>query len=316
MKRFFWMLAALCLSGFLGEAAQAGDKKLAVLTAASMRGAMDELAVLYRKQNPGLEVTVQSGGSTALARKALDLQQAADVIVLADESLFGDLLEPKWCSYHVRFATEHIVLAYHESAPGSKGINSKNWAQVLLKEDVRIGMANPKTVPVGYRTLMALKLADLLPGGGGIEKGVLGKVGERNLRSDVAELIAPLETGAFDYAFVYGATAKEAGLPFVELPPEVNLGDPNRTEEYAKVSVEISGKNPGETIAKKGGPVLYGASVGKAAKLPKEAEDFLSLLLSEKGRAILEKRGFGVVREEKHLFAGSVPEALRKQAAR
>ncbi|MEW6775995.1 MAG: extracellular solute-binding protein [Bdellovibrionota bacterium] len=316
MKRIGWILAAISLAGLFGGTARAEDKKLAVLTAASMRSTMDELAALYRKQNPGLEVTIQSGGSTALARKALDLQQPADVIVLADESLFGDLLEPKWCSYHVRFATERVVLAYHESALGSKGIDRKNWAQVLLKEDVRIGMANPKTVPVGYRTLMALKLADLLPGGGGIEKSVLAKVGERNLRSDVAELIAPLETGAFDYAFVYGATAKEAGLLFVELPPEVNLGDPNRTEEYAKVSVEITGKNPGETIAKKGGPVLYGASVGSATKLPKEAEGFLSLLLSEKGRAILEKHGFGVVRDDKYLFAGSVPESVRKQAAR
>ncbi len=281
--------------------------------AASLGKAMEDLAKLYEERHPRhpeVDVAVQTGGSTALARKALELDLPADVIALADDSLFPDLLYPNWCNFYLRFASERIVLAYTDHSPGRRRINTKNWAQVLSQEKVNVGMGNPTQVPVGYRALMALRLADLQPGGGGIEKAILEKSPEKNWRSDVAELVAPLQAGALDYAFLYGGTAKDAGLSFVELPPEINLSDPARADAYAKVSVTIAGKNPGEKIEKKGGPIVYGIGLAAKPRGGADAEEFLALLFSKDGRRILESHGFTLIRDRVHLVRGELPRAL------
>ena len=287
-----------------------------VVGAASMRGVLDELGDRYEDAHPGARVRVQTGGSTALARMVLELDLRADLLLLADAELFEDLLVPRWTTFHVRLASDRVVLAYTDDSIGAGEVAGDTWVDLLLRDDVEVAIADPDQAPVGYRTLLALRLAEGLYPGIGLERRVWEKARARNLRPDVAALLAPLEAGAVDYAFLYQATARAAGLRYVELGPAIDLGDPSRAAAYARVEVRIRGRTPGETIVKRGAPIVYGASIPAAATSP-DSIDLLALLISHEGRALLERHGFTPVPADV-VLAGTVPEAIaaRLRAAR
>jgi len=60
---------------------------------------------------------------------------------------------------------------------------------------------------------------------------------------------------------------------------------------YLQVSVELSGEKPGETISRKGAPMVYGITVPKTAVHPELGMKFVSFVLSEKGKEIMAKNG-------------------------
>lgn len=289
------------------RAGAAAPAELCVGVAASLQGAFRELAERFEQGHPGVRVRIRSGGSTALARKALDLGLDVDVLALADARLFERMLLPQWTDFYVRFASERIVLAMNPNAAGAGRISTENWWEVLTTEDVKIAMADPDQAPVGYRTLMTLRLADKLHPGARIEQRIRERIGEANIRADVAELIAPVQAGAVDYAFLYGATAEGADLKFIELPAKVNLGDPAEEEFYARVSVETRGEEPGTTVLHRGGAIVYGASVATKARAPELANEFLTLLISGEGKAVLRRFGFSPVERRDLLLSGNVP---------
>lgn len=285
-----------------------------VVGAASMRGVLDELATRYEQSHPGARVRVQTGGSTALSRMVLELDLRADLVVLADAELFEDLLEPQWTSFHVRLASDRVVLAYTDDSVGAEFVDGSNWQDVVLRDDVEVAIADPDQAPVGYRTLLALRLAGRLRPGADLERRVWNKARARNLRPDVAELLAPLEAGAVDFAFLYRATARAAGLRYVELGPDVDLGDPSRFAGYARVEIRIRGRTPGETIVKRGAPIVYGASIPAEGYRPDSIE-LLAELLSDEGRALLERHGFTPVPADMVLTGRLPPQVAERLGA-
>lgn len=308
-----------CESNPKGESAAPAAKEapaqvseLNVVAAASLGHVLAEFEKNFEQSHPGLDVRVRTGGSTALARQVLDLGSKADVLLLADEKLFSELLEPAWCKAHVKFASERVVIAYTEGSVAADEINAENWHEVLLRDDVKVGMADPDKAPVGYRTRMLLQLAALDLPGSDLEAKVLAKVGTAGMRADVAELLAPLQAGAMDYAFVYGTTAATAGLRILELPEKINLSSPDYAEHYAKASVTVAGRNPGETITRKGKPIVYGASLNGQTPARELAGEFLALLLSEQGSRMLSTEGFQVRAVEGDLSAAGLLERLSK----
>lgn len=266
--------------------------RLDVVAAASLGPVLAQFAAAFEQANPGTDVRVRTGASTLMARQVGELGISADVLMLADEKLFSEILEPHWCRDHVRFLSERIVIGYTDHSRAAGEISAENWTEVLLREGVRVGMADPGKAPVGYRTRMVLQLAEIGMPGSDFEKRVLSRVGERNRRADVAELIAPLQAGALDYAFLYGTTAASAGLRILELPEKINLGSRDFAQHYGKASVEVAGRSPGETLVRTGRPIVYGASLNGASKARDQAAEFLAYVLSGKGRAIFAEQGF------------------------
>lgn len=263
-----------------------GERPLRVMAAASLRDVMEELAARYEAENPGTKVSVETGGSVALARRVRELAADVDVLFLADEALFGELLEPDWTGFHLRYATDRLVLGYTDDSIGAEGIDPESWPEVVGRADTTIAMADPELAPVGYRTLMALRLYDLLNPGRDLENMVVDQVGARHLRANVADLLAPLQAGAVDYAFLYAATARAAGLRVVELPAQINLGELRLAATYARVAINIGNGQLPHT----GGPVVYGVSLADETLARAEAIEFLRLAMGEVGRQLLVDR--------------------------
>ena len=280
-----------------------GEPPLRVMAAASLRGVVEELAERYEAEHPGITVRIETGGSVALARRVRELAIDVDVLFLADATLFGELLEPDWTSFHLRYATDRLVLAYTDESVGAAMIDGESWPHVLGRSGVTIAMADPSLAPVGYRTLAALRLYDLLWPGHDLENLVVGKVGVRHLRANVADLLAPLQAGAVDYAFLYAATARAAGLRVVELPAQMNLGELRLAPVYARVAVDF-GK---ERLPRPGAPVVYGVSIPDGAPARSQSIEFLRLALDEVGRQILTESGLTPVTGEDRPVAFGLP---------
>jgi len=158
-----------------------------------------------------------------------------------------------------------------------------------------VGRSDPDMDPCGYRALMVLKLADIhYPperGGGSIEKRVLANSPPRCVRPKSTELASMLQSKQLDYAFMYRSSAVQHHIPFVALPAEIDLSDPQRDKGYAKVSVRVSGKTPRDHVEYPARSIAFGVTVPNDAPHREAGQDFVVFMLGREGRAVFDALG-------------------------
>ena len=270
-----------------------------------MRAALDSFTA-----QTGTLVSTISAGSVDAARRITELHDVPDVIALADEEVFPALLMPKAVAGYSVFARNRMVIAV-SSRHASDCTDSTNWFHAVTRNDVEIGRSNPDLDPAGYRALMVLRLASRLYNAPGFERAVLARSPERNVRPKSSDLIALLETGALDYAFVYETSARAAGLHSIALPSALDLGDDAHAADYASVTVRIAGAARGDSVTVHGSPIRYALAVPRDAPHPAEAKALGEFLLSPKGLAAL--RGAGLETIVPHYV--SADSAVRRATA-
>jgi molybdate/tungstate transport system substrate-binding protein len=280
------------------------SRRLVVFNAGSLGRPLREALDSFAATHPGLVVAQENAGSLESARKLTELGKIPDVIALADEAVFPALLIPAHADWYATFARNEMVLAYTGRSTGAAEITPENWAEILRRPGVRTGRSDPALDPNGYRTLMVLQLEERRSGRAGLAAELLAAMPERYLRPKEADLVALLQAGELDYAWSYTSVARAAGLKYVDLPPEVDLSDPGRTELYATASVTIPRSGPPSTqhpapstVTILGAPILYALSIPRAAANPADAEAFVRWLFGPVGREVLERNGFTVLEE-------------------
>ena len=278
-----------------------------VFTAASLavpfRAALDSFA-----RRTGTVVRRENGASLDLARRITELHRVPDVIALADEEVFPQLLVPRATSWYARFARNRLVLAYTDRSHGAARISAVNWHRVLLRSDVRVGRSDPRLAPVGYRTLLLYRLAESHYRQPGLAARLEARTPPALLRANASELVALLQAGELDYIVDYESLASANRLRFVRLPPEIDLGDPARAREYARASVRVARRT--DTTTHSGSPIVYAASVPRAALHPAAGARFLAYLLSPAGRSLLRAHSVDAL-VTPDLVGDSMPRALR-----
>jgi molybdate/tungstate transport system substrate-binding protein len=228
----------------------------------------------------GTVIQRESGASLEHVRKITELHRTPDVLLLADADVIPELLVPKYATWYAEFARNRLVVAYTPRSRHANEVNADNWTTILERPDVEVGRTDPNLAPVGYRTLLMLRLAERYYKRSGLADSLLKNAPERNIRPNAAELAALLAAGELDYIYDYQSVAESNGFRFVALPSDIDLGDPNRAAEYAKVSVRVRGSTPGQTLTIKGEPILYGLTVPASAPHAGTAKRFLDYLTS------------------------------------
>ncbi|OYV65013.1 MAG: hypothetical protein B7Z72_12625, partial [Gemmatimonadetes bacterium 21-71-4] len=147
------------------------------------------------------------------------------------------------------------------SRKGASRINADNWRTIVTEPGVQVGRADPNTDPSGYRTLLAMQLAARYYHEPPLYRRLLAAAPERNVRPREADQVALLETHQLDYIWTYQNLADENGLRYIKLPDAVDLGTPADSATYATVSTRVLGKQPGDTLSMRGGPILFAAAV-------------------------------------------------------
>jgi molybdate/tungstate transport system substrate-binding protein len=131
------------------------------------------------------------------------------------------------------------------------------------------------------------------------------------IRPKEVDLVGLIEANAVDYMFQYKSVAIQHDLKFIDLPDEINLGDPGKNNIYNSVSFDVSGNTPGSKMTVKGEYINYSLSVLSNAENKNEAIDFVSFLLSNEGMEIFRKNGQDPIIPFSTDQADQIPEKLR-----
>ncbi|MBN2207802.1 MAG: extracellular solute-binding protein [Candidatus Coatesbacteria bacterium] len=287
---------------------------LVIFHAGSLAVPLMEVSEAFMKEHPGVKIIREAAGSRSCARKISDLNRPCDVMASADYTVIDTLLIPNHASWNIKFASNEMAIVYHDGSRLAEKINKGNWLDILNNEVVRFGRSDPNADPCGYRAVLTMKLAEKYYKRPGLAEKMLEK-DAKYVRPKETDLLALLESNTIDYVFLYRSVAEQHGLRFLLLPDEVNLKQASLADLYNSVSVEISGKKPGETITQRGEPMVYGVTIPKNSSNPKAALAFVEFLLNEKkGMAIMEKNGQPSVVPSLTSTYSMLPESLRKFA--
>jgi molybdate/tungstate transport system substrate-binding protein len=291
MKYFslLFILSFLLLTG-CGNSRSSKTKEIIVFHAGSLSVPFNQLKEAYEKMHPDIKILLEPAGSIMCARKVTELKKPCDILASADYFVINELLIPEYTSWSVRFATNEIVIAYSEKSRYSGEINADNWTDILLRDDVIYSRSDPDADPCGYRAVFTIMLEEKLYGKHGLTEKMLAK-NKDFIRPKEVDLVALIESNAADYMFQYKSVAIQHGLKYVELPDDINLSDPGKSEIYKSVSIDVTGKEPGKKMKVTGDYINYSMTVIDSAPAKEEATDFLCFIIGEEGLEILRKNG-------------------------
>ena len=306
MKKYGNIVLILGLIATFGFAKQ----KVIVFHAGSLSVPFAQMEKAFEAKYPQYDVVREAAGSRACARKITDIHKRADVMASAAYKVIDNLLIPDFAKFNAQFVTNEMVIAYTSKSKYAGEINVQNWPEIFLRAGVKVGHSNPNLDPCGYRSILVTKLAEIYYKKPGFYSKLLGygdsyKNGEENrdkviVRPKETDLLGLLEAGAYDYLYIYKSVAKQHGLKYIVLPPQISLKSKKYSKFYKQVTFKITGKKPGIYITKKGSPMIYGITVVQSKKYnlprnPDGAVKFVNFVLSAKGQAIMKKNGQGVI---------------------
>jgi molybdate/tungstate transport system substrate-binding protein len=321
MRASSGFLLAVTLVGGLSCDSKPQKTQLRVFMADALLRSFNVLGQAFERANPNVELVQIPSGSVLAAKRITEANDFADVLAVADYRVIDNLMRPAYADWSICFATNEIGIVYTDASSGAAQLTADNWFDILSRAGVQVGASNPLHDPCGYWTELCWRLADLhypaAAGGGSITQRMTAKLGQPDSRrSDAEQLLQLVESrGGIDYAFVYRSQALQHHLPFLRLPPEINLGDPNYADLYRRVSIELPGAQPGSTVRKTGDAIVFAVTIPKVARQPDLAARYVAFLLSPAGRSLLTDSYVMVVDQPWTSDPGSLPELLRKTVA-
>ncbi len=301
-----------------------GSVKLQVIIAGSLLVPFQALEKEFESKNPGIDVQLEGHGSVQVIRSVTELGNVADLVAVADAQLIPLMMytaekpgsSDPYASWSIRFSTNRLGLAYRAESAFASEIDSGNWPEIISRPDVAIGLADPRIDAMGYRSLMAIQLAEDYYGDDGLFERAVGAAFDPpvavtkkdgvntiaipevvkstqtrvKLRSYSIQLMALLESGDLDYSFEYESVAKQRGLEFLALPPAVDLSSPDCEDEYRQVEVSLDFRRFASLVPSfRGTQIQYALTIPGNAPHPEEAARLIAFLLGPDGRRIFEQ---------------------------
>jgi molybdate/tungstate transport system substrate-binding protein len=311
LRPFFALLFTIGCSASSDDKTPSARDTLLVYEAASLTGPMRAALDTFARRT-GAVVAEEHGASLELARRITELHRIPDVIALADQEVFPEMLMPGATSWYAAFARNRMVIAYTDRSRYAAELTPANWRSIVLRDDVLFGRTDPALAPAGYRTLLVYKLAERFYREPGVAARLEAKTPPRLQRGNATELAALLSAGELDYIIDYESLARAQNFKFIQLPPEIDLGDPAHAAAYREATVRVW--NGRDSVTRTGAPILYGISIPRAAPHVGAGLRFLEFLLDADGKAIL-RRGHVDALDRPQLVGDSAPPTLRTLAA-
>ncbi len=302
---------AMCIGG------TGGQTQVRVICAGSLVAPFEALEEAYEAEHPDIDIVLEAHGSIQVIRQVSELGLEAEVLAVADYSLIPLLMyggEEPDATWYIQFATNKLGIAYHKGSAYASVMSRESWYDILSREDVMLGLSDPRFDASGYRTLMILQLAEAYYGDENIMESVLGnsfstslEVSESDkgilitvpeifesvsdhiaLRGSSVQLLSLLEAGAIDYAFEYENVSRYYGLEYLQLPESIDLSSDSLATGDIPVLVDLAFKRFSTVvpsfIAQK---TYYAVTIPTTARHTDKAEEFVAFMLSERGKDIM-----------------------------
>ncbi|MDQ1311848.1 MAG: molybdate transport system substrate-binding protein [Euryarchaeota archaeon] len=262
-KRVFVALFAALVLSISAGFAQSPDE-LTVFTAASLTGAFGEIGEMYENET-GIHVAFNFDGSQAL-RTQLENGAYADVFASANMKQMNAVRESGLMnnSSVAIFTKNKLALIVPKDNPA----NIRNLTD-LARPGIKIVMGT-KDVPVGdYALQIIARLGNDSAYGPDYERDVLANVISQE--TNVNYVVTKVALGEADAGFAYVSDVTQDMISKIDkivVPDEYNI-----IAEYP-MGMLMESKYPGESLV------------------------FMDLVMSDEGRAVLEKYGFDPVESE------------------
>lgn len=230
------------------------NKEIYVLAAASLTDVLTELANNY-KQETSTEIIFSFASSGALQAQ-IEASAPADIFFSAAQKQMNALEEKGLIDSETRkdLLENKVVLI----SPKNSNLNIKSFTDITNSNVKKLGLGEPKNVPVGQYSeeiLSNLSILDIAK-----EKAVYG--------SDVRNVLDWVETAEVDCGIVYATDAKIAK------------------------NINIIAEAPEGTNKK----VIYPISIIKSSQNKEEAKKFIEYISTDKSKEIFQNYGFTLVK--------------------
>ena len=273
------------------------DKDVYVMYAGSLVNIFENEIKLAFQNLTGYNFIGEGKGSVQISNMILDGFRKPDIFVSADTTPIERLINHSLplANWLVKFGSAELVIAYNPQSPFApellKASNGEiPWYKILEKEGLKFGRTDPELDPKGYYTIITAKLANIYYNDSTIKDKILGE--DRNKEQILPEEILKsiLDSGQIDATAAYKHEAIAKGLPYITLPDQINLSEPNYTNFYNKIYYKLG---TGETIS--GNPIFFSFTIPNTVENIEGAMSFVKFLLSENGKKILEKVGLSPI---------------------
>lgn len=288
------------------------QQTVSVLYAGSLAAVMEDGIGPAFVHTSGEGYQGEAQGSLGAAQMIRGRVRTPDVFISSDASVNDDVLmgprNGNLVKWYVDLASSQLVIGYNPRGKFAEKFRAAEtgkipWYEVLETPGVRFGRGDPSIDPKGYRTLFLFHLAAdyyrrpelaTLPGDAMNPAQVFPEV----------VLMARVESGQFDAGIFYKHEVVAHKMPYISLPPEINLGDSRFAADYAKQTYT---KASGEKVS--GSPILFTIMIPETVKHREAAIQFVHLLLASPD--LWTQFGFGTLKHQVSGDAASVPAELR-----
>jgi molybdate/tungstate transport system substrate-binding protein len=241
------------------------------------------------------------------------------------ESVGGDNvtpLFPKFTKWYVQYAGTSIVVAYNPNskyasqfkaiADGSKPLT--DLFTLMQTPGFKLGRTDPAIDPQGRDFIYMLELAQgfyHLPSNT-VTNILGGPAGSSTSPQIFAEssLDSTLQSGQLDASSAFITQAIELHLPYIPLPPQINLGDQSMAAHYATATVTITPAGSAPTT-KSGSPQVIDITI--IGKPTPAAIAFVKYTLSKEGLALYKAGGFTLLTPTANGTTSAIPAAVSSE---
>ncbi|CAM3532665.1 ABC transporter substrate-binding protein [Rouxiella silvae] len=291
------LLGALVMGS--AAAANAADN-INVTYAGSMGVVMDKyLGPTFAKQH-NVNYQGQGQGAYGMANLLASKKVVADVFVSITPGPIDVLKKAGLVDTSVPVASTSMVIAYNPKGKFAQQFaaikdhkaGAEPWWKVLQSPGLHFGRTDPATDPQGQNIIFTMMLAEKYYHQPGLTKSVLGET--TNPAQVLAEggLLTRLEAGQVDAASGYESATRSAKLPYIVLPDEINLSNPDMSAKwYDTVSFTIK-DNAGKDKTLHTQPLVFYAAVLKNAPNPQAAKEFVAFMKSAEGQKLFQQNGY------------------------
>jgi molybdate/tungstate transport system substrate-binding protein len=259
-----------------------------------------------------LDITRQS--SVLLANRIASGELTPDVYISSDSNVMELVMGPanndraRWYLPVLRSRTVimHGAQSRFDNDIEAVRAGKLPWYELMRRPGLVLKRPNPTIDAGGYRAIFVFDLAERLYNLPGLKQRVLGTDDNESQYFDRTKDFPLIRDGSIDAFVTFITNPFVEGLPFLDLPEEVDQSNPSMQDWYATASYTNS---RGQTFH--GAYAAYAVTIPVAAANPTAAEAFVRLLLSERGMTMFERAGFYRFKELR--VAGNesaVPEAI------
>ncbi len=240
----------------------------------------------------GLEIRGRAQGAYGLAHLIAAGSLRPDVFISVTAGPMRILFQAGKAGSATAIARTEMVIAYNPSGRFAAQLaragraGAPAWRQVLAAPGFRFGRTNPLTDPQGRNILIVMKLEARRRHDPGLPRRILGPAINPRQIFPEAEIMARLQSGQLDASSAYRFQPIAFHLPFVSLPPAINLGDPAHAREYESAALRLAGR------VYHAEPLVFYAAQLRAAPHPRRAGRFLAWLRGPAAQAIMARFGF------------------------